>query len=387
MRSSKPSAKRICIVAGEPSGDMHAAGLVTELKEHDLPLQIEAMGGDALKRTGAEILIDNRELAVVGLVEVLRHYPTIRRALKTLEKRLETHPPDLLVLVDYVEFNLRLARHAKQLGVPVLFYISPQVWAWRPKRVKKIGQRIDMMAVIFPFEVPFYTRYGIPVRYVGNPLVGKVKPSRPASELLVELDLTPDQPIIGLQPGSRLSELTRLAPLFTRTALAINKLRPDIQFVVPVAPGLSRQTVEDLTRAFPALRLIQTPNPYDVMQLCQVIVTASGTATLETALMRVPMLIAYQVAPLSYAIFRRLINIEHIGLANIVAGRRVVKEFIQSDATPDALANEALRLLDDKAYRAEILRGYDLIAQNLGQHHGSTAIAQLTLEMLQAEQN
>lgn len=381
---SSAAAKQVLIVAGEPSGDLHAAGLIRALRKLEPAINIEAMGGDALRDAGAKIVVDNRDLAVVGLVEVLRHYPVIRRALKQLEARLTEVRPDLLILVDYVEFNLKLAKTAKALGIKVLFYISPQVWAWRPKRVRKIGQRIDMMAVIFPFEVPFYEKHNIPVRYVGNPLVGTVKAGKPRNNCQRQYKLDADRPVVGLQPGSRRSEVTRLAPILGETAQLIHKKDSRIQFILPVAPGLDRQMLAALLPTGVDIQLVEDESPYDVMQVCDAIVTASGTATLQTALMRVPMVITYKVQALSYAIFRRLITIPHIGLVNIVAGKSVVRELIQSEATPEAIAAEVDRLISDNRYRAEILDGYGIVQEKLGKSQGSTTIASLTQELLTA---
>ncbi|MGF1546746.1 MAG: lipid-A-disaccharide synthase [Thiotrichales bacterium] len=372
---------RVLLVAGEASGDMHAANLARELRTLCPTVQLRAMGGEAQRAAGVEILIDNRDLAVVGIVEVLRHYPQIRRALRTLEDELARTRPQLLILVDYVEFNLKLAATAKRLGVPVLFYVSPQVWAWREHRVKRIGARVDMMAVIFPFEVKFYERHGIPVRYVGNPLVGHVKPTRDKAACYAEFGLDPTRPVVGLLPGSRRSEVSRLLPLFAATAARLHALRPQLQFVVPVAPGLDRAWVSGLLPPEPPIQLAHGAS-YDAMQLCAAILTASGTATLETALMDVPMALAYQVAPLSYAILRRLIKIPDIGLVNIVAGRRIVQEFVQHGATADAIAPELLRLLEDNAYRAEIHAGLAAVREKLGDDQGSKRVAALALDLL-----
>ena len=374
--------ERLLIVAGEPSGDMHAAHIVTALRGLRPDIRIDAMGGEALRDAGANIVVDNHDLAVVGLVEVISHYPVIRRALKRLQRHLETSPPDLLVLVDYVEFNLKLARHAKQLGIPVLFYVSPQVWAWRPGRVKKIGASIDMMAVIFPFETRFYREHGIPVRYVGNPLVGKVRASQPADAVAEALGLDRSRPVIGLQPGSRRSELARLLQLFLDTAQRIRASLPEAQFVLPVAPGLDRATIAAQIPDDLPVAVSDAFGAYDVMQLCDAIVTASGTATLETALMDVPMVIAYRVSPLSYQIFRRMIRIPDIGLVNIVAERRIVDEFIQHDATAENIAAATLRLLRDAEARERLRQGYEAVRHKLGELEGSTEMAHLIDEML-----
>ncbi len=374
--------QRLLIVAGERSGDLLAAALVRELRAGQPALRIEAMGGAALAEAGAELVVDNRALAVVGLVEVLRHYPAIRRALRTLQRRLETARPDLLVLVDYVEFNLRLARRAKALGIPVLFYVSPQVWAWRPGRVKKIGARIDRMAVIFPFEVDFYRRHGIPVHYVGNPLPERVRPTLPRGEALARFGLQPERPVLGLLPGSRRGEIERLLPVFAAAAARLRADHPALQLVLPVASGIEPAFVQRFLPPDLPVRLVADASPYDVMQLCTAILTASGTATLETALLQVPMVIAYRVAPLSYAILRRLIRVPHIGLVNIVAGRQVVPECIQQEASPERLAAALAPLLTDTPQRRAMVAALAEVRTRLADRRDAVALTDVVREML-----
>jgi len=359
---------------------MHAANLIHALRKLRPNIKVDAMGGQMLRKTGANIVVDNNDLAVVGLVEVISHYPVIRKAFKTLQQRLLTHRPDLLILVDYVEFNLRLAKAAKKLGIKVLFYISPQVWAWRPGRVKKIGQLIDMMAVIFPFEADFYHQHNIPVRYVGNPLLGKVHASRSRAENMRHFSLT-EGPIVGLQPGSRRSEIQRLLPIFIETATRLKKRHPELNFVLPVAPGIEANSIRSQLPNEHSIQLIENESPYDVMHVCNAIITASGTATLETALMEIPMVMAYKVAPLSYAILKRLVKIPHIGLVNIVAGQEVIKELIQHEATPSALEQEVSRLLEDDTYRQTMIGHLKAIKTKLDDRQG-VSIAVVAAELL-----
>ena len=377
-----PGKERILIVAGEASGDLHAAHVINALRRRRGGIQVDAMGGDALRSAGVDIIVDNRDLAVVGLVEVISHYPVIHRALKQLKKHLDSTPPDLLILVDYVEFNLKLARHAKGLGIPVLFYVSPQVWAWRPGRVRKIGASIDMMAVIFPFETRFYERHGIPVRYVGNPLVGKVKASTAAAEVRDALGLDPALPVVGLQPGSRRGEISRMLPLFLDAADNIRRVQPTAQFVLPVAPGIDRDAIAEMIDRELPVTISDRFSPYDLMQVCNTVITASGTATLETALMGIPMVIAYRVSPLSYQIFRRLIRIPNIGLVNIVAEKRIVEEFIQDAATAENIAGETLKLLQDGTARARMIIEFEQVRKKLGNLNGSSEMARLIDEIL-----
>lgn len=364
---------------------MHAANLVCHLKEQD-HISFSALGGKALKDQGVEILLNNETIAVMGLVEVIKQYPTLHRALKTMRQALRERKPDLLILVDYVEFNLKLAETAKKLGIKVLFYISPQVWAWRPKRVERIGQLIDMMAVIFPFEVEFYRQHAIPVRYVGNPLVGHVAPEKTYQEAITDYQLVADKPIIGLLPGSRRSEISHLLPLFIQTAKEIQNKLPDAQFLLPMASSLKKADLESLITNPPEhFKIITDGRPYDVMQCCDAILTASGTATLETALMKVPMVLAYRTSALTFALFSRMVQIPDIGLVNVVAGKRIVQEFLQDKATPEALSTELLRLLSDINYRQEMIAEFNRIEEKMGKENGSENVARLALEMLGIE--
>ena len=373
------------LCAGEASGDMHAANLVSHLKQQ-AGISFSALGGKALEEQGVEILLNNETIAVMGLVEVIKQYPALHRALKTMRQALRERKPDLLILVDYVEFNLKLAKTAKELGIKVLFYISPQVWAWRPKRVERIGQLVDMMAVIFPFEVDFYQQHAIPVRYVGHPLIGQVIPEKTLEQARIAYQLEPDNPVIGLLPGSRRSEINHLLPLFIQTAKEVQKLLPGIQFLLPMASSLKKTDLESLITSPPKFfKIITDGKPYDVMQCCDAILTASGTATLETALMKVPMVLAYRTSRITYALFSRMVQIPDIGLVNVVAGKRIVQEFLQDKATPEALSVELLRLLNDENYRQEMIAEFDRIEKKMGKENGSENVAELAMEMLGIE--
>lgn len=369
------------IVAGEASGDLHAANLVKELLSKAPGTEVFGMGGAKLRGAGAELLVDSSKIAVVGLIEVLAHYREIKAVLRQLQQTLAERRPDLLILVDYVEFNLRLAETAKKLGIKVLFYVSPQVWAWRPHRVRKIGERIDMMAVLFPFEARFYEEHGIPVRYVGHPLVEHASPSMSREEALQQFGLDGERPVVGLLPGSRRGEIKRLVPLMIETAKELHRRNPDIQFVMPMASSLTSEDLAPYALDTHGIRIVEG-HAYDVMANAQALITASGTATLETALIGTPMAIVYRIAPLSYAILKRLVLIEHVGLANIVAGREVVREFIQGAAKPRALADEIQRILEDRPYADSIRRGLAEVRNILKRTDDNRTVADLALEML-----
>ncbi|SEP98689.1 lipid-A-disaccharide synthase [Ectothiorhodospira magna] len=368
------------IVAGEVSGDLHAANMVRAMETLRPGNRYTGMGCGAMGEAGVELIVDAGRLAVVGLWEVIAQYRDIRRALETLKQHLRSDPPDLLVLVDYVEFNLRLAKVAKALGIRVLFYISPQIWAWRPHRVKRIGRVIDAMAVLFPFEVDVYRRYGIPVRYVGNPLVDVVQPSATPDRILADLGL--DHPPVALLPGSRGGELRRHLPIMMETCRWLRRRHPDIPFVMPLAPGVD--VAGDVTPHLdPSLDIrLVSGQTYDVMAVSRALVIASGTATLEAALLRTPMAIIYRVSPITHAILSRLILIPHIGLANIVAGREVVREFVQDAATAENIGAEVERLLADEDYHRSVVEALGEVRQRLGDGGGSEKVARMALELI-----
>lgn len=376
--------KTVLICAGEASGDMHGAELVHKLKKIQPKLHVKAMGGQHLRKAGCEIMFDSTNIAVMGLIEILAHWSDIQMALKTMKNILIKTPPDLLILIDYPEFNLKLAKTAKAQGIKVLFYISPQVWAWRPHRVKKIGQVIDTMAVIFPFETAVYEAEHIPVRFVGHPLAGKVKATLSREQAIQQFGLHTKEKTVGLFPGSRRSEITRILPTLIAAAHIIHQHIPNTQFVLPIAPTLNRHFIEQHipTHTLP-LTLLEN-SIYDVINTCDSIITASGTATLEIALMGKPMAIVYRVTAFSYFIMSRMIRIDHIGLANIVAGKRIVPEFIQHSAKPELIAAEIIRQLTDKHYSSAIASELAAIKEKLeADNRGNNRLAELVVEMLQ----
>lgn len=376
--------KRIMISAGEASGDMHAANVANALRRHDPQLEFYGMGGAQMQDAGVELLVDCSDIAVMGIVEVLLKYRSIMAALKILKASLTENPPDLLILVDYQEFNNKLADHAKSLGVKVLFYIGPQVWAWRQHRVHQIGKRVDMMAVILPFEEAFYRDANVPVRFVGNPLADEVKPNKDKARCMREYGLDGERSVIGLLPGSRRSEIKRILPLQLAAADLLQRDKPELQFVIPIARSLSSELFQAELNKYRHLqvRLVDDLS-YNVMQCCDAIIAASGTATLEIALMGIPNCITYKIAHLSYAILKQMVHIEHIGLVNIVAGKGIVKEFLQYQAKPGAIAAEIQRIMDDADYRNTMQAELKQVREKLGKPGGVENMAELVLEMLE----
>jgi lipid-A-disaccharide synthase len=375
---------KILFSAGESSGDQHAANMFLELKKQQPDIQGIGMGGAKMAQAGIDIRYDSANIAVIGVVEVVKHYAEIRRALKLMQQLVATERPDLLVCVDYKEFNFKLARYAKQQGIKVLFYVSPQVWAWRPGRVKAYGQVIDMMAVIFPFETAYYDAENVPVRYVGHPSVDKVHAQHSKDEDLTRFGLDKNKPIVGLLPGSRANEIKRMLPVMLSAAEKVQADLPGCQFILPQADSISDALLESYTSQSSLKITVIKNQPYDVIQCCGAVMTTSGTATLEIALLTVPMVIAYKLSSLTYWLGRWLVNTPFIGLPNIVSGKGIIKELIQHDATAENLAAEITRILTDKAYADEMRQNLSQVKQQLGQGGGSKNMAQLALEMLLA---
>ena len=374
--------KRIMIMAGEASGDLHGASLVSEAKKLDPSLEFIGIGGIRMREAGVETLVDAAEMAVVGLVEVVAHFDVIAKAFLRLRNILKNDPPDLLILIDYPDFNLRLAKVARECGVPVLYYISPQVWAWRVGRVKKIARLVDHMAVVFPFEVPFYEKAGVPVTFVGHPLADRVRPEMSRAVAFEAFGLDPDRRTIGLFPGSRKGEVKTLFPTILESARLLKERFPDLQFILPLASSLKLGDIEPLIAASGLDVRVIDGQVYDVMQVCDAIITVSGTVTLEIALMGTPMVIIYRVSPLTYQIGKRLIKVDHIGICNIVAGERVVPELVQHDAELEKITAEIARILTDDAYATEMRNKLALIREKLGKAGGSLNVARLAIGML-----
>lgn len=374
--------KKILIVTGEASGDHHGALVVKALKELDPAVQAVGIGGEELEKAGMELLYHSKNLSVVGFSEVLSRASHILAAYRVLRKELSARPPDLVMFIDYPEFNLLIAAIAKKRKVPVLYYISPQIWAWRQGRAKKIARLVTRMAVIFPFEVQFYQKFGLDTRFVGHPLLDQEINILPRPDALKACNLTEAWPIIGLLPGSRPGEIARLLDPMLGAAELIKKDFPSARFILPLAQGISRDFVQGLAEQKKIPVHIVTDSFYAALAACDLVLVASGTATLQTALMEKPMIILYRVSRLTYLLGRLLIRIPWIGLANIVAEKKIVPELIQDDTTAEKIACEACSILNDPERMQAMKNELSATKKSLGEKGASMRVAQMIHEMI-----
>jgi len=336
---------RIMLSAGEASGDRLGAGLAKALLRRRPDLELFGMGGPQMSAAGVRLIQDASEVAVVGLFEVLTHLPTLLRAMKRLESGLTRDRPDLLVPIDFPDFNLRLAARANRARVPVVYYVSPQVWAWRKWRVRTIRERVRRMLVLFPFESSFYDEAHVPVDFVGYPVDQGEIPDHAA--LCGRIGLDPGRPVVALLPGSRQGEVGRQLPGMLAAARILSEGRPGLQFVVPRAAGLPDGWLEgQVTAGLPDARVWKGDYPA-ILRICRAGVVASGTATLDAALAGLPSVVVYRINAMSYAIAKRLVNLEHVALPNLIVGRKLFPELIQHDFTPAKVAAAIAPWLDD----------------------------------------
>lgn len=357
---------RLLLSCGEASGDLYAGALTRELRALEPDVAVFGLGGPQLKAAGGTLVDDYRDISATGLIEPIAKLPRLVEVRRRIVDAARANPPDALVLIDFSGFNLRLAPAIKALGVPVVYYVSPQIWAWRRKRIETIKAIADLVLVIFPFEEAIYRDAGVPVEFVGHPLIDLAKPAASRAAFLSSRGLTPAAPTVAVLPGSRSSEVSRILPRFAQAAARIHAAVPDAQFVVARAPRLDDALFE-AARTIGAGRVAIVEGDADtVLASADVALTASGTATVQTALHDTPMVIAYRVSPLSYHLLRRLVSVDAIGMVNLIAGRRIVPELVQDEFTPDAVAREAVSMLTDRARAASIRAELAHVREKLG---------------------
>jgi len=387
LSGSPGSPRTVMIIAGEASGDLHGARLVQAMRRREPGLAFCGMGARELAGAGVELLFDAGRIAVVGLVEVLTHISDIFSAMSILTRRMREAPPDLLILIDFPDFNLHLANKAKKLGIPIFYYISPQVWAWRTGRVKTIGRLVDAMAVILPFEESFYRSRGVAAQYVGHPLLDSVRVTSNREEFCRRHGINPAHTLVGLLPGSRQREIASLLPDFLAAAKRLHgKYEQQFVFLLPVAATISEDDLWrnglDIFAECIDIHLIHEDR-YDMMAACDAVVAASGTVTLELAILGTPMVVVYRVSPHTYFIGRLLIrHMQFFSLVNLIAERLVVPELLQEEVTPANIEADLTRLLFDEKAGREVRQGLTEVRVKLGDAGASAQAADLALKLL-----
>jgi lipid-A-disaccharide synthase len=371
------------IMSGEASGDLHGANLAREIRRQDPSISLYGVGSKQMKAAGVQMLADASDISVVGITAVLTHIGAIYRVFTKLKRFLKHERPDILVLIDFPDFNIMLGKAARKLGIPVLYYISPQVWVWRKGRIKTIAGMVKAMIVVFPFEVPLYEKAGVDVRFVGHPLTDVVRSDLTAGQARQVFGLETARRTIALLPGSRRSEIIHLLPDMLAAAKILLSRFQDLQFVLPVAPTVDRDFVRSFVeQGGVPVRMIEG-RTYDVLKASDAAIVASGTATLETGLMALPMVIAYRISALNYFILTKLVRgVKNVGLVNIVAGKRIVPELVQYDSTPENMADAVTKMLNDPVYYNQVRAGLAEVRTRLGDAGASARAASVVMELL-----
>ncbi|MFQ5655964.1 MAG: lipid-A-disaccharide synthase, partial [Candidatus Methylomirabilales bacterium] len=374
--------KKIFIVAGEASGDLQGADLALALLTLDPEVSLVGMGGERMRTAGVRLLVDAGEVAAVGLTEALSRLAAVTRAFRTLRKALATEQPGLLLLIDFPDFNFLLARASRRIGIPVLYYISPQVWAWRRGRVRTLKRLVEKVVVIFPFEEDLYREAEVPVTFVGHPMLDRLRdvPSRDVARR--QLGSSESDLIVGLLPGSREGEIKHHLPVIKVAVAQIAQAEPASQFLLAVADSLPPRLVETLLEGSGSRIRPLYGQAYQVMRAADLLITASGTATLEAGLLGTPMIIVYRVSRLTWWAGRLLVDVPCIGMVNLVAGKRVVPEFLQKDFTPERITNAALELLRDPVALSGIRQELKEVRGKLGEEGASLRAAREVLKTL-----
>ncbi len=373
--------KHILIICGEASGDLHAGNLAKEILALNPQIKISGVGGEILRRSPAEIYYDIKDLAVIGLFDVLKKLPKFLALKKLILKKIDETKPTAIIFVDFSGFNLRLAK-AINRTIPAIYYISPQVWASRRGRVKTIKKYIHKMIVLFKFEKEFYQKYGIDVHLVGHPLLDIVRPTTEKKEFCNDLKLYESKTTIALLPGSRKQEIKNILPLMLKASVLIHNSRQDTQFVVAKSSQVDWDTYHHITHAFKLDLKIVENKTYDCLNIADFCLVASGTATLETAIMQKPFVVIYKMGLLNYLLYRPQVKLAFIGMVNIVADKLIVPEFIQFQATPNKIAQEVLKLLKDPAALEKMRNSLAQVKASLGKKGAASRAAKIIVDFL-----
>jgi lipid-A-disaccharide synthase len=358
---------KLLVSAGEASGDRLGAGLVREIRRRLPDVEVLGMGGAEMAAAGVRLVARAEDVAVVGLVEVLSHLPAIRRAMAALEEALVREKPDLLLPIDFPEFNLKLAAKAKRAGVPVIYFVSPQIWAWRRGRIRKIRGLVRRMLVLLPFEATFYEEAGVPVTFVGHPAIDATRSAPPRDEVLKRAGVPTGRPVVALLPGSRVAEVRRLLPRMLGAVRRLRAARPSLTAVIPRASTIPARMLDEIVARSGVADVHVVSGPYpEILTACAAGAVASGTATLDAALAELPMVVVYRVHASSSILARMLVRVDRFSLPNLIAGETVVPELFQGAATEEAIAAELARYLDSSAEAERVRQGLRAVRRKLG---------------------
>ena len=374
--------KKVLIISGEPSGDLHGAGLIRELKRINPDIEYSGVGGNKLKQEGMNLLYSIEKLSFMGFYEVLKNLKVIRELKRKLLDFIDHDKPDLVILIDYPGFNLRFAREIKKREIPILYYISPQVWAWGGKRIEIIKRLVDRMMVFFPFEEKLYNEAGVEVDFIGHPLLDLVKPALSKEEFQRKLQLTDKEILIGLLPGSRWQEIEKVLPVMTSSCFILKKRFPDLKIAIGVAPNINQERLQIFLQKTNLEAIILEDLTYDLMSYSDLLLATSGTATLESAISGTPLIVLYKTSLFTYLLAKNLVKIPNIGMVNIVAGEKIVPEFIQFQAKPEKIASEMERILTDKNEYERIKTDLTTVKDKLGEKGAYPRGARIVNQML-----
>ena len=372
---------KVMICAGEASGDLHGASVANELKNLDPQIELLGMGGSHMRSAGVDIVYDIADIGVMGFVEILRNLPRFFRLREYLSHVMDERRPDVILLIDYGGFNMALASVAKKKNIPVVYYICPKAWVWGKWRAKAIAGWVNKVAAIFPFEAEIYRQAGASVEFVGHPLLDIVQSTMDRQEAYRFFGADPQRPLLLLLPGSRYQEVESLLELMLASARKVQEQIPDCQFFLPVAPTIPLERIESVVKASGVSVIFTRNSTYNLMQIADCAIAASGTVTLEAALMELPSVIVYRVKTATYWLIRLVANVSHVGLPNIVSGRRILPELIQDEATSANVSQAALRLLQDPAVRQQTRSDIKQVRINLGQPGAVLRVAKIVLDV------
>ncbi len=375
--------RTVFIIAGEASGDLHGSNLVKAVKRLNPDIDFIGIGGDRMKQAGVKFITHSSEMAVVGFTEVLTKLKSIIKAGVKTKKILRQKRPDLVILIDYPDFNLHIAGYAKKIGIPVMYYISPQVWAWRRGRVKKIKKRVDKMVVILPFEKDFYEERGIKVSYVGHPIMDAIPKSIDRDSLRKELKINDSYPTVALLPGSRKHEIEKALPIMTKALYRLKDVYNKLKAFVILADSVSSEYAKRLIEGCEFIKIFPSKDIYRILAISDLAFVTSGTATLETAIMGVPMIVVYKGSPLSFWIAKKLVKVRYVSLVNLIANEKVVPELLQDEFNTENLIKEAVKILEDSVLNQRIRKKLKEIRNRLGEGGASEKAARIAIEMLE----